>query len=92
MTCDYPTLNDRAARTTASYGWLPEAKLIKRGIVPEGFRKQVTAAILDFKDRGTFYDWDQEANDDYHVKRLVELRVQLAKIHVADPPDEGVDE
>lgn len=76
---------DRAEELANAYNWPFAARHLAKGIVPEGFGREVGQAIVLFKQRWPFYfmAYRNAAEDDEHAKRLGELRLLVAKIGIA---------
>ena len=84
MTCDYISKPEQAALLAERYGWPSEAATLRRGKIPHNFRSDVARAIVDFKERGPFYYWENSDDDDFHAKQLAKLRIILAEICIAN--------
>ena len=75
------TIEEQAAQIAERYHWPDEAALLRRGIVPEGFAKEVGSAIALFMGHGPLMP--QTEDNIAHGNRLAELRVLLAEMTLA---------
>lgn len=76
---------DRAEELANAYNWPFAARQLAKGVVPDGFGREVGQTIVLFKQRWPFYAMAgcNAAEDDSHAKRLGELRLLVAKIGIA---------
>lgn len=78
-----------ASQIAERYNWLKEAELLKNGIIPEGFAKEVGQTIALFLERNPLkffgmtveraINKDNECHE--HAKQLGRLRLLLAKLY-----------